>query len=363
MLVPLPFSGNVDDFKIREDLHVGYEWIRLLPNNKNIHLELFQRWPTHDLPLNHPLHIVSFHLEAVDIKWLSEQSKKVNCPIIVLFDGSGNDYTIPNVRFLSYYYWHVQLNTMLTWFGHNDNKPKHITHKASAFCNRITTTKLVTFTAMAEYLGEDECMLVLHDWLESKNIMQENEHAPALIKELVNVFFEKYYGKEYVIDDFTNDLNYQQHTANPYQPSYQNCALHFTNESFDTSALISDALYTHPGTFITEKTLKCLLGGTAFIPVGQFDTYGALERVGFKFDYTFDTSFDNIRQDNDRLVAIVELINSLADTSKEEIYNGTKESSEYNFNYIKGGRFFKDCKELNQHTIEQVIEHIDLVIN
>jgi hypothetical protein len=362
MLVPLSFSGNVEDFKIREDLHVGYTWINTLPTNKKIHLSLFQRWPEHTLPLNYDIYIVSFHLEAVAIEWLAEQSKRINGEMIVLFDGTSNNYTLPKVRFLSYYYWHIQLDTMMEWFG-TEGVPKNITHKASAFCNRITSTKLTVFTALAEYIGVDNCMLVLHDWLESKNIMQENEYAPTLIKELSNVFFKKYYGKEYTIDDFTNNLNYQRHTANPRQPAYQNCALHFTNESFSISDTGNIALYSHPGPFITEKTLKCLLGGTAFVPVGQFDTYGALKRVGFEFDYNFDMAFDNIRQDNNRLVAIAELINLLADTSKEEIYSSTKESSKHNFNYIKDGQFHKHCEELNQHTIEQVIEHIDLVTN
>jgi hypothetical protein len=209
-------------------------------------------------------------------------------------------------------------------------------------------------------------MLVLHDWLEKKNVLQENEDAPQAMMELYNIFFDKYYGKEYKIDDFTNALNFQKHTANPWQPAYQNCALHFTNESFDISALhlinapYSSALCSHPGPFITEKTLKCLLGRTAFIPVGQFDTYGALERVGFKFDYNFDTSFDTIVPNHERLISIVELIKTLVDMSPEEIYNSNKESALYNFNHIKGGRFYIDCEIINQYTIDQIFEHIKL---
>jgi hypothetical protein len=359
MLVPLPFNGNVAEFNKREDLHIGYQWINYL-SKKKVYLSLFQRWPEHDLPANYDVYIISFHLEAVDIHWLEKQSNRIEGEMIVLFDGSSNNFTLPKVRFLSYYYWHIQLDTMLKWFGDN-NKPKIITHKASAFCNRITSTKLVTFTALAEYIGTEKCMLVLRDWLEKKNIYDNDQYIPPVLKELFIIFFAKYYGKEYKVDEFTNELNYQKHTANPWQAAYQNCAMHFTNESFDTSALGYNALYSHPGPFITEKTLKCLLGGTAFVPIGQFDTYGALERIGFKFDYNFNTSFDSIRHDDDRLVAIVELIQTLSEMSTEEIYNGTKESSEYNFNYIKGGRFFKDCENINHRTIEQVLKHIDLV--
>ena len=372
MLVPNVFNGTVSEFITKKDLHKGYEWILSLPTTKRIYLSLFQGWPSHkgySLPRNYDLHIVSFHLEAVDIEWLKEQVKHIKGEIIVLFDGSANNYTIPKVRFMPYYYWHVQLDKMLKWFGTGDTTPKTITHKASAFCNRISNSKLTTFTALAEYMGTDNCMLALHDWLDPVNIYDMNEGIPDVLQNLYKIFFEKYYGNSYTVDDFTHELNYQKHTANPWQPAYQNCAVHFTNESFDTTCLdlinspYSSALGMHPGPFITEKTLKCLLGRTAFVPVGQFDTYGALERVGFKFDYNFDTLFDNIKHNNDRLVAIVKLIHELAEMSPEEIYNGTKESSEYNFNYIVGGRFYKDCEIINQYTIEQVLEHIDLVVN
>lgn len=363
MLVPLPFRGSVFEFNKRTDLHKGYDWLTHI-NSKDIYLVLFECWPSHtgrSLPANYKVYIVSFHLEAVDIEWLKEQSKQIKGEIIVLFDGNSNNYTIPRVRFMSYYYWHIQLNTMLKWFTNKSSKK--ISHKASAFCNRITETKLITFTALAENIGTDECMLVLHDWLEKKNIQNENKYFPTILKQLHDIFFSKYYGKKYTIDEFNNTLNNQKYTANPWQPAYQNCAIHFTNESFNISDIQDIALYSHPGPFLTEKTLKCLLGKTAFIPVGQFDTYGTLERLGFKFEYDLDLSFDRERYDNNRLLGIVELIKQISLLSKEEIYIRTKESSEYNFDYIVSGAFYKHCEELNQHTVKQVLEHIDLVTN
>ena len=357
MLVPLPLNGSVEDFKKREPIK-GYEWITRL-STKNIYLSLFQRWPDCNLPLGYDLYIISFHLEAVDIHWLKSQVNLISGEIIVLSDGSSNNYTLPKVRFLSYYYWHHQLNTMSQWFQHPTTK--NITHKASAFCNRITSTKLTVFTALAEYIGTDNCILVLHKWLEEKNIIHDNDYVPILIRELHKIFFDKYYGNEYTIDDFNDGLNQQKYTANPWQPSYQNCAIHFTNESFDNSDIYDKALYSYPGPFITEKTLKCLLGKTAFIPNGQFDTYGALSRLGFEFDYNLDLSFDAIHCDNDRLNKVVLLIKQLSSMSKEEIYTNTKDSSEYNHYYIINGEFYKHCEMLNEHTVEQVMEHIDLV--
>jgi len=367
MLVPLPFNGTIKEFKQRKNLHPGYNWINLLPDNKSVYLSLFKTHPisyNYNLPLNYDVYVVSFHLEAVDINWIKSQVSRVNSEIIVLFDGKSNNYTLPRVRFLSYYYWHIQLHLMTEWFGRPQNTTKKITHKASAFCNRITNAKLIVFTALAEYIGTENSMLVLNNrTLEKDNVYDDEENIPKIIKTLSNKFFTEYYGNKYTVDNFTDDLNQQKHTANPFHPAYQNCALHFTNESFDTSDIFKSSLYLHPGPFITEKTLKCLLGGTAFIPVGQFDTYGELKRVGFKFDYNLDTSFDSIEQDTDRLVAIVELIKTLQNVSMDELYKGTCESSEFNVAYVNSGEFYKECEELNQYTINEVMEHIDLVTN
>jgi len=361
MLVPLPWEGSVEQFKSNTNLHKGYEWLSNI-NNKNVYLSLFQRWPEQDLPTEYNLHIVSFHLEAVDVKWLEQQSKRITGEIVVLFDGSSNNYSIPKVRFLPYYYWHIQLDQIFNWFPQTFEKD--ITHKASAICNRIQTNKLLVFTALAEHLGTDDCMLVLRDWLEEDNIYKITARHNDKLSELYDIFFESYYSKEYTIDDFTNKQNYQKHTANPNQLYLQNCAIHFTNESFHTTGLhltnspYNTALWNYPGPFITEKTLKCIAGCTAFVPVGQYNTLQTLQELGFYFDYGFDCSFDNIKHDGDRFNSIVTLIESFKDISKEELYKMTKDSTEQNYHYVKEGVFYREVEKLNAYTAEQVIEHI-----
>jgi len=361
MLVPYPFEGDIKDFKLREDLHLGYKWLTMM-DNRNIHLSLYQRWPEHDLPSDYDIYIISFHLEAVDVTWLEKQSKRINGRMLVLFDGLSNNYNIPQVTFFPYYYWHIQLDKIFKWFP--KSLEKNITHKASAICNRVQTNKLLIFTALAEYLKTDNCMLVLRDWIEEKNIekiiARKNDH----LENLYDIFFKKYIGKEYTIDEFTNDLNYQRHTANPWQPYLQNCAIHFTNESFHTTSLhlydgpYSSALQLHPGPFLTEKTLKCIAGNTAFIPVGQYHTYATLESLGFYFEYDFDTSFDLMKDDGDRFNNIINLIETFKDIDANTLYSMTKHSTEQNYAYAKEGVFYREVEKLNAYTAEQVIEHI-----
>lgn len=362
MLVPAPFVGTLSEFKKHKNLHIGYEWLTKI-DNPNVYLNLFECWIEHDLDNSYNLHIVSFHLEAVNVKWLEQQSRKIDGQIIVLFDGSSNDYTIPKVRFLPYYYWHIQLDRIFKWFNLYDQPTpnKNITHKASAICNRIQTNKLLVFTALAEYLNRDDSMLVLSDWL-GNDVYKINYNEKLEL--LYELFFKKYFGQIIKIDDFTNKQNYQSHTANPMQSYLQNCAIHFTNESFSTTALsliespYNNALRRYPGPFITEKTFKCIAGCTTFIPVGQYDTYGCLERLGFNFDYNFDTSFDSTMHDGHRLEKIVNLIESFVDVDCISLYNQTKSVTEQNYNYVKAKVFYNEIEKLNSYTAEQVIEHI-----
>jgi len=356
MLFPEPFGGGISDVEFNR--YPECKWLRPL-KTKNIFLQLHNGIGIDvNLPTGYEFYILTHHLEPPDNEWLTKQSKLTDGTIIVLYEGHSYNFVLPNVIFLPYFYRHHAFDKMIEWFGVKVNK--NINNKVSMFCNRITESKLITFTAIAEYMGLDN-LLVLHKWLEEKNIDQPEQIHHSEILELHNTFFKKYHGTEMVIDDFVNRRdNFQSVTANPWQPSYQECALHFTGESIslsDISENIGD--YQYPGPHLSEKTLKCLLGQTAFVPVGQFDTYGHLTQLGFEFNYNFDTSFDSIIGDHDRLLGIVNLIKQFANMSKEELFDGTRESSIHNYNHIISGDFYDICENINQKSIEQVLNIIE----
>jgi hypothetical protein len=100
------------------------------------------------------------------------------------------------------------------------------------------------------------------------------------------------------------------------------------------------------------------LGGTAFIPVGQFDVYRTLKDLGFQFDYGFDQSFDMIAGDIDRLVAIVDFINYLDRFSAQELYDMTRLSSQHNQIWITSGEFYQVCEQQNLQQINKILEVI-----
>jgi hypothetical protein len=346
MLVPMPTSGTRDQIA----MHKGYEWIGQLPNTK-IYFALFQRWPTQNLPAGYDYYIVSFHLEAVDIGWLKQQ--QVTGTIVVLFDGQDYDLKIPGVYFVPFYYWHYQLDTMIEWFGLQEKaKPNY---KFSAVCNRITQSKLWIITKLLE-TAPDSSLIVLNSWLEEKNIHNWQPTGNVVLDRLTQIFRDKYTGQHIKIDNFDNQTqNKQNVTGNPWQPLYQNCAVHFTNESFHYSTMVEDGRdYVWPGPFLTEKTLKCLLGGTAFVPVGQFETYKTLTNLGFKFEYGFDATWDLDPGNLSRMERLVNLIEQLAEMDVDYLDQITRASGEHNQDWIVSKQFSKKCKQINSVTIEKI---------
>jgi len=349
MLVPLSVEGTQGSIP----LHLGYEWIKQLPN-KNIYFSLFERWPSssqfkkHDLPNGYDYYVVSFHLEAVDVEWLKQQ--QVNGTIIVLSEGNHYQLQIPGVHFVPFYYWHHQLAQMQQWFGVKEkNKPRY---KFSAVCNRITQSKIWITTKLLETASAESLIVLNSQFLEEQNVHGWQDTGNLVLDQLTQTFRNRYLGQSIKIDDFdTRNNNYQTFTANPWQPLYQDCVINFTNESFHYS-LMQD--YIWPGPFITEKTLKCLLGGTAFVPVGQFETYRTLTELGLTFDYGFDTAWDSDPGNFTRAQGIVSLIDELNQLSIEELVKKTQGVNQYNQNHIVSGEFFKQCEQRNAESIEQI---------
>jgi hypothetical protein len=349
MLVPESWSGTVDQIK-NQDI----SWLKNLP--KNTYCDLWLRWPDHDLPCGYELYVVSFHLEVIDIEWITEQAQKTSAPIIVLSDLNYYNYPFPkNVYLYTYYYWHRQTDLIKKLFP--NKVEKQLTFKASAFCNRITQSKMIVFTALAEYLG-DQALLKLDDWLEEKNVHYRNNTGIKKLDNIADLFWSKYFGKKYAIDQFNNNIdNIQTKTSDPWSRAYQECVFNFTNESFHYSYMINNGQqFIHPGPFLSEKTLKCLVGATPFVAVGQFDTYASLINLGFKFDYgNLDLSWDRDSGNLSRLSSLVDVIINFQQYSINDLFEMSKDSTEHNFNHIWSNNFYNNCELINERTVETII--------
>jgi hypothetical protein len=346
MLFPNPvMTDNIDVLAGTR----GFDLFTSLPPGGYFHLH--SEWfNTNLLPQGYDYYIVSFHLEHIDFEWLEKQ--QVDKKIIVLIDFN----TYPDSKWpencipLRWIYWHYALNQMIELFG--TKYSKNIKYKASAFCNRISQSKLIVTTALLETLGKEDLLVKVSNWLENKNVHNWKPTGNVLLDSLTTTFRKKYLGHLIKMDEFVNEQNYQHFTANPSQIAYQEASLHFTNESFHYSKMHDQVV---PGPMLSEKTFKCLLGGTAFIPVGQFDVYRSLEQLGMHFNYgELDLTFDRDAGNLSRIESIVKLVTTLTRYTADDLHDMTKESSRHNQKLVTSGEFFHNCQINNLQTLEKI---------
>lgn len=332
------------------------QWIKDLPNNT-----FFSLWlkipPGQDLPPGHSLYLIAFLDEPVDVDWLVRQTANISQPIIVLNDGSFYDFSLPgNVHFYQFHSWHYQTDRIMSWFP--ERKNRDIKFKASAVCHRITQSKLIIFTALMELLNQTELLVKLSNWLEEDNVHYRQPTGVLELDNLSDIFFKKYFGTKITVDNFSPDVNYQRINSDPWHPFYLNSALHFTNESYHYSAMDNQhGSSIRPGPCLSEKTFKCLISGTPFISVAQFDVYQSFKNLGFEFDYgPLNISWDNDPGNLTRLLGIIDLIKQLQQYSAVDICDFTKKSSDHNMNHVWSGEFFKLCRSKNEETANKIIK-------
>jgi hypothetical protein len=335
----------------------GYHLFENISWPANGHFVLHLKWGDKDLPSGYDYYVLSWHMEYIDFDWLHRQ--KVDAPILLLCDYNIYETSMfpTNVTVIRWYYWHVAMQQLHNWFG--SSYTKDIKYKVSAFCNRITQSKMIVTSALLEHISKEQMLLSVSDWLEEKNVHQWKHTGNAELDYYTDCFRNKYLGHKIVMDEFDNSLNYQRYTGNPAQIAYQEAAIHFTNESFHYSLMHDgDKKHILPGPNFSEKTMKCWLGGTAFIPVGQFDVYQTLSKLGMKFDYGLDLSFDQDPGNLTRLEKTVKLVKDLNEYSALDLYKMTKHSSEHNQQLIVSGDFYQTLEKSNHSNLEQITEYL-----
>ena len=83
--------------------------------------------------------------------------------------------------------------------------------------------------------------------------------------------------------------------------------------------------------FITEKIWKPIIAGHIFIVHGNYRYLKKLREIGFKtFESVFDESYDEIRDPDKRIDALVELIQKLKGSEWNELYKQTEDIRKHN---------------------------------
>lgn len=339
------WQGSASDFK-RLDV---YPWMEPLIERSDIHCSFWCHWHTPDLPNGYDYYLVTYHIETIALDWIKNQ--KVDGKIIVIFPGRDYDLQVEGVEFVGYTELHNDLNKMIDWFGVKELS-SHKQHKFSTVCNRVSQGKVWTTTQVLE--SEPNSLVILNpDWIEDKNVHNWELTGFEFLDNLTNTFREKYINLK--LSDGFKDFSNQQSNSNPWQPLYTDAALHIVAGSFHYSWMGN---YTYPGPDIDEKTLKCLLAGVPFLPGMQFEVYDYLSQFGLRFDYEFDTSFDNDSGNLTRFEKLCKLIDELSNWSIEDIVAATQDATKHNKEHIVSGKFAEQCDQYNQKQIEKIYDEL-----
>lgn len=355
--IPTQVRGWVNDVLISDsDCNFWYPWLSNFKNTKTfVHLGACWgpngSWPTDPDP-DYDQYILSG--DSGMSGWGEHVAKLYQRPVTVIaLPEVYQESTHELVTYLPNIYYHKQILKL------SQLLPKHITkkirYKASALTNRITQSKIIVFSALNQLLKED-CVLSLHNnYFSSKNVHDWQLIHNHKLDELMLFFKENFLDKTIKLkNDTGSNLSID---ITPYTES----ALNFTQESFHYSEMHGpgeNQIQILPGPFLTEKTFKCLLSKTAFIPVGQFRSYGWLESMGMKFDYGLDLSFDTDPGNLTRLTKLVDLIQDISKWSAQDLFEMTTLSNEHNYDLIVSNEFYEKCEHKNSLDLLQLSEKI-----
>lgn len=305
-----------------------------------------------NLPPGYEYYLIK--VEGPNVEWILSQAEKVDGHLFVMCLPSDYNFfkNYKNITFLPCVEWHYQLDCMQSTYG--TNVTKNIEKKFSILTHRATHSKIVALSAVLHQSDKSDVCYSLHEWMENKNVHDWQDSSNTVVNFYKNSFIKNYTNWKNTIDeDFFSNYGFQQY--NYHHVAYQNCALNITNESWNYSFKHNTIL---PGPFITEKTLKCLLGETAFLPNGQHNIYHTLKQFGFQFDYNMDLGFDNEVGDLSRLEGLINCIKSTAMLDTQQLFEQTRQSCLHNKEWILSKSFYQQAENFNLNSLNKLLSII-----
>jgi hypothetical protein len=294
--------------------------------------------------------------EAPNVEWVQQQAQHIDAPIFYccLYKDYGTFDHSHNIHFVPIIDWHYQLAAMSQVFG--TQVDKHIQHKVSALCHRGTQSKIIVLAALAQHIGLENCLVSLHH-VNDKDVHGWQKTNDPVVDQHTQYFLENFQGTSILIDQFQPQDRTQ--VFNYHHAAYLDSAININNESFHYSYMIvGQQERINPGPFITDKTLKCLLGETAFINNAQYDTYATLTSLGFEFNYGLDLAYDQDPGNISRMSGMLNVIKELSNYTADELYAQTRHSCLHNKDHVVSGDFYKIAESVNHRAVESILNQL-----
>jgi hypothetical protein len=311
-------------------------------------------WPSIDEILNTPqgydTYILSFPFEYVDFDWVRNFCQRMSdSQVLLIYPWNSCIYQIENLTIICHTGWPLLLKWYQDEVGFSNVNFEKKSKKLSSLSYRLDQFRAYVSAYIHQHWSSDDYIMSWHARLcknEDLHLLNytKNNKVDEIIDYIKNYFINVQIKPDgtFVNTPLTN-LNYN------WSP-YTDCLINCSNESVGRS---DGGSYILPGPYLTEKTFKCLLSQTALLPVGQYNTYGYLESVGFKFDYPWDKSFDIIPQDINRVEKFFATLDQVQIISIDDLKSSIRSSCKHNKEYIVSGDFLTYINKQNEFNIAQ----------
>lgn len=307
-------------------------------------------------PSGYDTYVMHFGTEYVDWHWVKRFCQRFPDSRVVLISFFNTAlYAEPNLQLLQFDVWpHI-----MKWYTkeHDQSAVKYQgkTKKISSLANRVSQFRAYVCAHLHKTWNPADYLVSWRGYVfKPEDLFLLNLTGNTRVDETIDYLKSTFFDLRIAPDgDFVNrpmDNLYYDWSA------YTDCVINCSNESVNTSfQSINGESHIVPGPYFTEKTWKCFLSGTALLPIGQYQTYEYLGRQGFKFDYPWDCSFDQIPGDLDRIAKVLDCLDSIKDMPLDFLTTATQASNQHNREHILSGNYFDQVEPTNLNNVQTFI--------
>lgn len=273
-------------------------------------------------------------------------------------DEAKSDFWPDNVTHVHWLSWGEQLSEAVKISGIAKN-PRVPSKKISSLSNRHEFHKAAITAFLLKNQLKDDMVISWHKWKATENIFYLEE-SYDIDERIARYLFDESFLRtdKILVDKFDNSVNSPRQNINWVHSALLDCAVNITNEStFQTLGQLNDNTpVVIPGPYITDKTIKPLLGGTAFLHVGQPFLLKKLNELGIDTNFGFPSDYDNEPFEDDRILKIYKSIEFIINSTINELYQNSYGAIVNNLHCIKNGIFYNNCKKHNNKHIDKIYE-------
>lgn len=306
------------------------------------------------IPDGYDRYVFSFHVESWYHSWLKEFCEShPNQEIVVISEYPPNEkyYPLPNLKVLVFHCWWWLIPKVLKYdknvFVPVENRSYHL----SSLVNKPSFFKALTTAYLMRHNQVDRVTMSwnindLQEICGSLNFLDLSYNYPDEIDDLIRYYHKTLKNLSIRLDQF-NNTRFSNFFCQI--PQYTQTLVNVTNETYQTTISGGAVM---PGPFITEKTWKPLLSGSALLPQSMPFTYRYLENFGFQFDYPWDREFDLVESDFDRYIRLLRTIDKILEMDFRDLAISVRNSNLHNFEHIRSVGFIERIKSINQEHFE-----------